>query len=628
MNAKRAYLFITLFLAVVSLIAQQKNIDLRNIRTGLIIPDLSYSDQPYIVKTNDGAWLCCLTTGAGEEGDFGQTVITQRSFDQGKTWVDMIEIEPHTGPEASYAVMLKVPSGRIYIFYNHNTDNIREFNCGISPSFPDGKCKRVDSMGHFVFKYSDDNGKKWSASRYEIPQRLFEIDKTNAYQGSILFFWTVGRPFTLNNSGYVPLYKCQNGRGFFSRTEGVLLQSQNILTEKNPENISWVTLPDGDKGLRTPPGGGPIAEEHSYSVLSDGSIYAVYRTIDGYPVESYSRDGGHTWEPPQYKKYANGRLMKHPRAATFAWKCENGNYLYWFHNHGGRFVPGREKEIEYYPYYYRNPVWLSGGIEVNSPKGKIIQWSQPEIALYDDDVFMRMSYPDLVEDKGKYYLTETQKMVAGLHEIDKNMLEKLWSQFDNKKLANDSLVLDVSLKNKSLPFETSMPALSPFIMAGGEIADNVRTKDLRTGFSLDIWFTLDNLKAGQILLDNRSETRQGFALQTTDRGTIEIILNDEWTESRWECDPGKITASKLHHLIVTVDGGPKIISFIVDGILNDGDNYRQWGWGRYSPNLHDINSAKTLTIGKNVNGQINNVRIYNRALLTSDAIGNYNSGLK
>jgi len=91
--------------------------DWRHIEQGTIIPDLSYSDQPYIVKTDDGAWLCCLTTGAGHEGQSGQIVITQRSVDQGKTWQDMVQVEPADGPEASYAVMLKVPSGRIYIFY-------------------------------------------------------------------------------------------------------------------------------------------------------------------------------------------------------------------------------------------------------------------------------------------------------------------------------------------------------------------------------------------------------------------------------------------------------------------------------------------------------------------------------
>ena len=60
--------------------------------------------------------------------------------------------------------------------------------------------------------------------------------------------------------------------------------------------------------------GGPVAEEHSFVELSDGSLFTVFRTIDGHAAHSYSRDGGRTWEPSEYMRYADGRLMKHPRA--------------------------------------------------------------------------------------------------------------------------------------------------------------------------------------------------------------------------------------------------------------------------------------------------------------------------
>lgn len=49
-------------------------------------------------------------------------------------------------------------------------------------------------------------------------------------------------------------------------------------------------------------------------------------------------------------------------------------------------------------YNDRNPVWMAGGVEVDGENGKEIQWSQPEILLYDDDPLVRMSYPDLIEE--------------------------------------------------------------------------------------------------------------------------------------------------------------------------------------------------------------------------------------
>jgi hypothetical protein len=86
--------------------------DAREITTGRVIPDEFYADQPYVVKTDDGAWLCVMTTGGGHEGEGGQHVISLRTTDRGKTWEKAVDVEPASGPEASYAVMLKVPSGR------------------------------------------------------------------------------------------------------------------------------------------------------------------------------------------------------------------------------------------------------------------------------------------------------------------------------------------------------------------------------------------------------------------------------------------------------------------------------------------------------------------------------------
>ena len=417
--------------------------DPRDLRTGRVIPTIHYSDQPFVVKTDDGAWLCAVTTGPGREGQAGQIVTTMRSLDQGRTWSKPLAVEVADGRETSYAVLLKAPRGRIFIFYNHNTDNLRQIPADKGPGFPDGVCRRVDCLGSFVFKYSDDGGCSWSPKRYPIPVREMDIDRQNAFLGKVRYFWNVGRPFLHRGAAYVSLHKVGGiGEGFFTRSEGVLLKSPNLATEQDPQRITWETLPDGDFGLRAPPGGGPIAEEQSYSVLSDGSFYCVYRTIDGHPAFAYSRDAGHTWTVPDYQRYADGRLMKHPRAANFAWKCANGKYLYWFHNHGGRFIR-EHPQRRTMSYEDRNPAWLCGGIEAESPQGKIIRWSQPEIVLYDDDPYVRMSYPDLIEDGGKYYLTETQKNIARVHELDSRLLEGLWNQFSNRRIAAGGVLLQL-----------------------------------------------------------------------------------------------------------------------------------------------------------------------------------------
>ena len=527
---------------------------------------------------------------------------------------------------------LKVPSGRIYLFYNHNSDDTRHVIAD-DPPYRNGECYRVDSQGYFVFKYSDDHGATWSAQRYNIPVREMAIDRENPYGGRIRYFWNVGKPIVHGGAAFVSLHKVGGlGHGFFTRSEGVLLRSENILTEDDPTKIIWETLPDGDAGLRAPPGGGLIAEEQSYALLSDGSIYCVYRTIDGHPAFAYSRDGARSWSEPAYKRYANGTLMKHPRAANFAWKCQNGKYLYWFHNHGGNW------------YEDRNPVWLCGGIEVDSPDGRVIQWSQPEIALYDDDSYIRMSYPDLVEEDGCIYLLETQKDIARVHQLDQDLLDGLWGQFDgNGIVARDGLIAEWTAGAEPDAY-IEMPPLPDFLARDHDSPD-YGAKDLRSGFTLDLWLQLDSLESGQLLLDARSPAGQGWALQTTSSGTVEIILNDGRTENRWDCDRDLLQAGALRHLAVVVDGGPKIITFIVDGAVCDGGAQRQFGWGRFSPALRHVNSsvrnpiiapgsksvqdgapAETKNQRVEIASSLRLLRIYNRYLRTSEVIGNFRAG--
>jgi len=80
--------------------------DARHLSNGWTIPSNHYADQPYIVKTDDGAWLCVITTGSGREGAPGQHIVSMRSTDRGRTWEKAIDIEPADGPESSYAVLL------------------------------------------------------------------------------------------------------------------------------------------------------------------------------------------------------------------------------------------------------------------------------------------------------------------------------------------------------------------------------------------------------------------------------------------------------------------------------------------------------------------------------------------
>jgi len=295
----------------------------------------------------------------------------------------------------------------------------------------------------------------------------------------------------------------------------------------------------------------------------------------------------------------------------------NGKYLFWFHHHGAHKVA----------YKGRNPAWLAGGIE----KDGFIHWSQPEIVLFDLDARNclfdpatgmpgpggGMSYPDLIEQDGRFWVTETQKTVARVHPIDTTLLEGLWNQGTTKTVAEKGLVLDLGpeqLASDKLEQNArfAMPKL-PNLAEGG-------------GFTIEFWIKPGDMAGGRILLDSSDDSGKGVSVKATEHGTLRIEASDGKNAGFWACDRGVLTPNAWHHVAIIVDGAPDVISFVVDGVLCDGGDESTYGWGRFTPALGDVNGAAELHVVPSSSRQLKRLRIYDRYLRTSEAIGNFHAG--
>jgi len=559
--------------------------DWRNLEAGHPIPDEGYCDQPYVVITRDGAWLCTLTTGKGHEGQGGQHFVSTISKDRGKTWGPLVDIEPADGPEASYGVPLIVPSGRVYAFYTYNGDRVR--------TLPGSTREiRADMLGWYCYKYSDDSGNTWSERR-RIPVRSTACDHANQWQGEVRIFWGIDKPKISDSGARFAFTKL--GKYMLDNGEGWMMHSDNILAEPDVSKIRWKTLPGGEHGLRVKEFGS-VQEEHNHVTIGPDRLYMVYRTTHGYPAHTYSSDGGHTWTVPEHMTYApGGRKIKNPRACPKLWRCTNGKYLFWFHNHSGRDFNGR------------NPAWVTGGVVRD---GKL-HWSEPEVLLYEANPKTRMSYPDLVEQDGRYWVTETQKSVARVHEIPADLLEGLWGQLGGRTAVAEDAVLSLGGDAVAAGKTAALPEL-PDLAVGG-------------GFSLDVWLQMTDVAAGQTILDSRDQTGCGFALSTGKDGSLVLSMGDGRHSTTLTSDPDVLTAGNLHHAVFIVDGGPCIISVVCDAVLNDGGTHRQFGWGRFDPRLRSP-SGGDLRVAADLKGTVKHVRLYSRYLRTSEAVGNFRAG--
>jgi len=549
--------------------------DPRNIRYGRPIPDEGYCDQPYVVVLPDGTWLCVLTTGPGREGQRGQHIVATRSRDHGRTWSPLIDIEPSAGPEASWACPLLTPEGRVYVFYTYNGDNIRRLPGKNRPI-------RADMLGWYCFRYSDDGGLSWSP-RFRLPMRITAADRANDWEGKVQLFWGIDKPKVDGSTVRFAFTKLR--RYMLEGGEGWLWSSDNLLTERDPRRIRWRMLPVGEYGIRAARFGS-VQEEHNHVPLGDGRLYLVYRTALGFPCQSYSDDGGRHWSDPEPMTYApGGRVLKNPRACPKLWKCANGRYLFWFHNHGGRDFRGR------------NPAWLAAG-ELRDGR---MYWSQPEIVLYDPDPEVRISYPDLIEQDGRFWITETQKSVARVHELEPGLLEALWSQGRWRQVSRRGLELETGPGEVQLPVRLDLSQ--------------------RSGLTIELWVRIASFGRPVVLVDGRDEEGRGIRLVTTRRRSVLLSLSDGGQTVRWESDPGLLRDGQRHHVVAIVDSGPRIVLFVVDGQLCDGGTARQYGWLRYGSPLGDVTGRGRFRVAS----QVRLLRLYSRYLRVSEAVAHFHA---
>ena len=82
---------------------------------------------------------------------------------------------------------------------------------------------------------------------------------------------------------------------------------------------------------------------------------------------------------------------------------------------------------------------------------------------------------------------------------------------------------------------------------------------------------------------------------------------------------------------MVVDGGSHVLSLIVNGVLCDGnkqgkvhDNQGPRGWQYLPEQLHSLGGCQLDALSNN--DGIGHVRVYPRALLTSEMIGSWRAG--
>jgi hypothetical protein len=224
-----------------------------------------------------------------------------------------------------------------------------------------------------------------------------------------------------------------------------------------------------------------------------------------------------------------------------------------------------------------------------------------------------MSYPDLIEQDGRYWITETNKVQALSHEIDSDFFNNLWNQFYIRRISTKGLAIHVTggnLINK----EFKLPSIQE--PSKGE------------GFTVNMLATIKMLKEGTMIFENR-DVDKGFWLEMSAHNAVKFTMTDGVKTSSWTSDTGVVKFIGPTEISLIVDYRSKVISYVINGKFNDGGKERVFGWGQLDNTMDAIGTNK-IKIGDIARGgglsaknRVKAFRFYNRPLTISECIGNY-----
>eukprot|EP00929_Paragymnodinium_shiwhaense_P108154 TRINITY_DN74478_c0_g1_i1.p1 TRINITY_DN74478_c0_g1~~TRINITY_DN74478_c0_g1_i1.p1 ORF type:complete len:729 (-),score=145.37 TRINITY_DN74478_c0_g1_i1:138-2324(-) len=273
-----------------------RRIDARDMKGASVVSDENgYYDSQNIIVAYDRhirkrVISCVLHHSENHEGGEGLTLFHTRSEDDGKTWSELIPIEPEGAPQSHDGYQLLVGE-RIYLFYGCNH--------GSQP--PNGlRLPRTDMQLEegFWMKWSDDYGRSFSRDRVLIPVRRTAIDRANPWEGSTMGAFCCDKPQVIDNQVFFAFQKTRDGNGESYGSEVFLMRSKDLVamhfTGEHPINASWETLPKGDRGIQTRRGL-HLGEEPHVIQLAGKELLCFWRTELGILDSAISEDYGETW---------------------------------------------------------------------------------------------------------------------------------------------------------------------------------------------------------------------------------------------------------------------------------------------------------------------------------------------
>jgi hypothetical protein len=616
-------------------------VDPRDLKGGHMVSDRNgYYDSQNIVVVGGSAstppaYSVILHHSENREGGPGLQLYSTRSTDGGRTWSALAEVEsPERQSHDGYQLVHRRADGseRIFLFYGWNVGS--QYPDGADPGLTPLKRTDMQLDEGYWFRVSDDGGRTWGDQRWLVPVRRTRIDRENPWGGATMGMFLCDKPSVIDGAVYLAFQKTRDGAGETEGSEAFVLRSRNLLHVDNLADAVWETLPLGDAGLQAPGGELRLGEEPHVVQVGEvpGRLFCLWRAETGRLAATYSSDGGETWDAPFWLTHEGLPLgaggvqeLRNPRGSITPFRLrtavgEPAEYVLLYYNNG---------RTERLGYVGRRVYWLTHGR--STPDG-IIRWSQPEIALYWDGTGFEErpdwnpdwaivdgpGYPDFAElADGTLVLVESNKLAVRYHEIEPRLLAYLRRQHALAMLPTEALVLDATVEAGRA--DGRGPVLAD-LRAGGGLSITVQLRGVaEPGDVLVSAFSTVTAALGEA--PTTATITKGWSLTVTADGELDLFITDGFgTELRH----ATTTVASLwdggdHVVCFLVDGGPKVVSVVVDERLDDGGARARQGWAFFDRGLGEVGGAE-VTIGRPGQPVVRRLLVHDRALLVSEAI--------
>ena len=631
-------------------------VDPRDAKAGSVVSDRNgYYDSQNIVAVHDkelGAAVLSVVLHHSEnrEGGPGLQLFATRSVDNGKTWSPLAPIDsPERQSHDGYQLLHRMADGseRLLVFYGWNHGSQYPPGANINANADDSltPLRRTDMQldEGYWFRVSDDAGRTWGSQRYLVPVRRTRIDRDNPWGGETMGMFLCDKPSVIDGAIYMAFQKTRDGAGETPGSEVFFLRSSNLLHVSDLNDAVWETLPIGDVGLQAPGGELCLGEEPHVLAVNDRSparLFSLWRAETGRLAAAYSNDAGRSWGDPFWLTYeglplgdGGHHIIKNPRGSITPYRLRAApgadpgvaEFVMLFYNNG---------RTDRLGYTGRRVYWITVG---RGSDDGVIRWSQPEIALYWDGqgfeerpdwnadwaIVDGPGYPDWVElPNGMLAYVESNKLAVRYHVVEPRLLQYLRAQHHLSLVPSEGKVVDWSgeidgdaaLRTAVLPDLRSGGGFTITMCLSGQLRSALDHRVLLSAFS--------NVTAALGEEPTSQRITKGYQVSVADDGEIELFITDGFGAQLRHATRVAVAAGIWdggnHTVSFIVDGGPKVVSVVVDERLDDGGEQPQ-GWAFHPRELGEIGGSELL-VAPDFGGDLARVLIYDRPLLTTEAI--------